>query len=485
MAVDGGHIHQPVENSSYAAALKLPKGGSAVPFPTRTGPILAFYPTEEHAQALKSTDDTKAALKKAIKPGTLGNRDTSCRHCAVASVHLADGRETVLISAYFQYAEPIGQHIMEVERALDHLAGRSVVIGLDAYAHSPMWYSHPRHYIGRGHEAENRRAQMEDFINGRGLIVGNREGHPYTFCGPNGVSNIDLTLTSRGAAVLDWQVRTGASSSDHRLLKFRITEQHNYEGEQHRPTVDPPRFRERGKCKRLGGQREVLVGNAFRAARRRYRAMMEEEQHSHFLRVADSGNTDLWGQAYRIASGRVHPPANVVNGVEYAGARAESVEEAAGGLLRALCPDDDVSKDEIFHRRLRASGVLKLRLELAGASRHGNRRGLGPTPPRSHVEVTKTRAGTSGGEKRTLQSPKEVGTNPQKPRMELRTCRPTTPAPTPPIGATSSGGVPIPDTQGTHGQELDTGLEKSSKMARNNMQAIMGIVTGPQSSILA
>ncbi|CAH2080299.1 unnamed protein product, partial [Iphiclides podalirius] len=113
------------------------------------------------------------------------------------------------------------------------------------------------------------------------------------------------------------------------------------------------------------------------------------------------------------------------------------------------------------------------------------RKSLARIPPRSHEEVTKTSACTSGGLKRTLQSPEEVGTALQKPRMELRMCRPTTPAPTPPIGATSSGGAPIPDTQGTHGQALDTGLEKSSKMellnmARNNMQAIMGIVTGPQ-----
>ncbi|CAH2079654.1 unnamed protein product, partial [Iphiclides podalirius] len=61
------------------------------------------------------------------------------------------------------------------------------------------------------------------------------------------------------------------------------------------------------------------------------------------------------------------------------------------------------------------------------------RKSLARIPPRSHEEVTKTSACTSGGLKRTLQSPEEVGTALQKPRMELRMCRPTTPRLPPPL----------------------------------------------------
>ncbi|CAH2079232.1 unnamed protein product, partial [Iphiclides podalirius] len=161
---------------------------------------------------LEFGDNPKAGIYIAnSRVGALHIARLCTKHCVAASLHVAEGAEILLVSAYFQYAEPIEPHILEVDRVLDHLQGKSAVIGVDANAHSPIWFSHQRHYTGRGQDAVNIRTQTEDFINGRGLIIGNREGQPYTFSGPNGDSNIDLTLTTRGAVVSDWKVHSDIS----------------------------------------------------------------------------------------------------------------------------------------------------------------------------------------------------------------------------------------------------------------------------------
>ncbi|CAH2207680.1 jg25840, partial [Pararge aegeria aegeria] len=53
---------------SYASALKVSKKAAPVPIPAAQGPVLAFYPAPEHAEAFKSAEDTKAELKKSIRP---------------------------------------------------------------------------------------------------------------------------------------------------------------------------------------------------------------------------------------------------------------------------------------------------------------------------------------------------------------------------------------------------------------------------------
>lgn len=54
---------------SYAARLKLPKGKSEfTPIPAPMGPVLAFYPA---CDKLKTAEDTKTELKKAIQPSQM------------------------------------------------------------------------------------------------------------------------------------------------------------------------------------------------------------------------------------------------------------------------------------------------------------------------------------------------------------------------------------------------------------------------------
>ncbi|KAJ8706452.1 hypothetical protein PYW07_012530 [Mythimna separata] len=353
-------------------------------------------------------------------------RNLSTDHCVVAHIEECDLH---VVSAYFQYAEDISRHLHHLERVMGELHGKRVLLCLDANTHSPMWHSEPRHYTGRGHNAEYRRVSMEGFVAAHGLIIHNVEGQPCTFGGPNGESNIDLTLSTRSVTAVDWKVHEGASSSDHRLITFQVIAggtggRGNCRGAE--PTEEPVRFRDRGvdwlrfrqtiharmgrldlskpapfvcrdftraivdtasQClgakgspkdagyewwnpeldklrkstnkarykwqgaRKEGGLREEGLRAEFHVARARYRKAMEGAELEYFRRIADSGNADPWGLAYRAASGRLRPSPRVINGTELAEGFATTVGDAATGLLRVLCPDDDPLRDTPYHKQ--------------------------------------------------------------------------------------------------------------------------------------
>ncbi|GBP63888.1 hypothetical protein EVAR_39550_1 [Eumeta japonica] len=53
---------------TYAARLKLPRQAVPMEMPSARGPVLAFYPTTEQQENLKTAEDTKRELKSAIDP---------------------------------------------------------------------------------------------------------------------------------------------------------------------------------------------------------------------------------------------------------------------------------------------------------------------------------------------------------------------------------------------------------------------------------
>lgn len=79
-AVEGKLAAQPIAAApptqprevTYANMLKLPQHTEPVEMRVREeGPVLAFYPAVEKVGEIKSADDTKAVLKKAIDPAKL------------------------------------------------------------------------------------------------------------------------------------------------------------------------------------------------------------------------------------------------------------------------------------------------------------------------------------------------------------------------------------------------------------------------------
>ncbi|CAK1585737.1 unnamed protein product [Parnassius mnemosyne] len=105
--------------------------------------------------------------------------------------------------------------------------------------------------------------------------------------------------------------------------------------------------------RRLGGRSEELARMAFHSVRARYRKMMVEAQQSQHRKIANSGNEDPWGFAYRLSSGRVRPPANVINGIAFAGVHPDVLEAAMHKLMSALCPDDSTDCDSPYYRQVR------------------------------------------------------------------------------------------------------------------------------------
>lgn len=90
-----------------------------------------------------------------------------------------------------------------------------IIIGMDANARSPLWFSGT---------ADPRGEALEDLIAETGWLIRNEAGNPPTFQTVNGRSNPDVTLTSPGAwtTIYQWKVRVGWTSSDHRVLQLTL-----------------------------------------------------------------------------------------------------------------------------------------------------------------------------------------------------------------------------------------------------------------------
>lgn len=354
-------------------------------------------------------------------------------HCAVC--HVAWGRSSLyLVSAYFQYSHDIQRHLKQMDKVFNALQGRAVLVGADTNAHSPLWHSFTRNYVGRGPDVAARRRAMEDFLLARDLVVQNTPGQPSTFYTANGESNIDVTFTTRGVRVTDWGVREDISSSDHRLLTFQVRGTGDVEPA---PAAEssgvPRRFRDRGvdwdrfqamihervggikwarpasdvckqftrmivqsaeecmgtrgegkkmrgyewwspkletlrksqnkarkdwqRARRVKSSLEDELRKVFHDRRSKYRVTMEGAQLEFFRKLAESGNEDPWGLAYRAASGRFRPPPNVINGILTARGHTTDVRGAMQGLIGALCPDDDITKDTNYHRSVRMAAA--------------------------------------------------------------------------------------------------------------------------------
>ncbi|GBP65881.1 Retrovirus-related Pol polyprotein from type-1 retrotransposable element R1 [Eumeta japonica] len=252
-----------------------------------------------------------------------------------------------------------------------------------------MWHCERRHYVGRGTEAEHRRQQVEGFILGRNLVLHNGENQPTTFAGPRGESNVDLTMSTRGVTVQDWRVLDGASSSDHRLITCRVGGAESTVARAE-PVEEPVRFRDRGvdadafknmiqfrmgksdggprprarkrkacqRMKAVGGSREAAARADFQQSRGRYRRSMRETQKAYFVKIADNGNVNPWGIAYRAATGRCTAPRNIINGLALAEGFAGDTVGAMSGMLRPLCPDDDPARDTRYHALVKVMATM-------------------------------------------------------------------------------------------------------------------------------
>jgi len=119
-----------------------------------------------------------------------------------------------LFSGYFKYRTPTMIHVVALEGVLS-TAHSHTLIALDANAFSKRWYSRVNDHRG---------VVLIDFVDARDLKICNRRCEHYTFDGPRGRTNIDVTLadddTSRKINM--WRIVPGVTNSDHQLVHYNL-----------------------------------------------------------------------------------------------------------------------------------------------------------------------------------------------------------------------------------------------------------------------
>lgn len=101
-----------------------------------------------------------------------------------------DFGELYVVSVYCQHGKAIEPYLEYMDRLCDVTKGKRVLIGMDANAVSPLWFS--KGNIG-GRAKELRGRILEDWITGNDMIVLNEPSDEYTFSGPNRESDIDVS----------------------------------------------------------------------------------------------------------------------------------------------------------------------------------------------------------------------------------------------------------------------------------------------------
>ena len=97
--------------------------------------------------------------------------------------------EMVVVSLYCRPDGGVNDCLVYLDATLRVADGKRVLIGMNANATSDVWFSKSIH---RGRRNERRGVSFGDWINGKGLVVLNQPTAAYTFCGPRGMSDIDV-----------------------------------------------------------------------------------------------------------------------------------------------------------------------------------------------------------------------------------------------------------------------------------------------------
>jgi len=144
----------------------------------------------------------------------LARNDLTCDNFAVATISAGNDKEINLISAYFKYREPT-KELTQTLRSISRACGDRTLVGADINAFSKNWFSKA---------TDKRGLIVEDMIAEEQLILANKKDPLFTFSGPRGENNIDITLSTKDIAneLEGWEVIHGEITSDHRLIRYSI-----------------------------------------------------------------------------------------------------------------------------------------------------------------------------------------------------------------------------------------------------------------------
>lgn len=145
-----------------------------------------------------------------------GREDVTC-------VHLKGNfGEAYFVSVYCVFRREIGPYIHALRETLECTRGLPTFIGMDANATSSMWHSKG---IRHGNVSARRGRQLEELFQAENLVVINERSEYSTFSGPNGKSDIDVTLANEmfhEQYTTSWEIREEYALSDHNLINVNI-----------------------------------------------------------------------------------------------------------------------------------------------------------------------------------------------------------------------------------------------------------------------
>ena len=127
-----------------------------------------------------------------------------------------------LVSVYRQFSENITRYLHHLDRVLQFLQGKEIILCLDANATSALWHGRS---LSQSRPTDHRAQKLEEFIPQHKLVVINKLDNSPTFDNIYGKSNIDVTLATNAIAkkVTNWTVHSHHTNSDHNLITFEIT----------------------------------------------------------------------------------------------------------------------------------------------------------------------------------------------------------------------------------------------------------------------
>ncbi|GBP05078.1 Retrovirus-related Pol polyprotein from type-1 retrotransposable element R1 [Eumeta japonica] len=324
----------------------------------------------------------------------------STQHCMV--VHVGPN-DLYVVSGYLQYSDRIDPYLEQLNFVLNSLRGRRVIIADGGFIAGRGLTLHnrenqPATFAGargesnidltlstRGIEVSDWRVLEEASVSDHRLIVFRVDGAERAATSAEPIEEpvrfrdrgVDWDEFERVVQVRVGRIRWGAapaakvagsftdviiSSARECLGVIRPRSYYGYEwwneelDRMRGMTAKKRKIWQRAKVR--GGDYEVDARLAFLRARSAYRRRMRDIQTAYFRQIAESGNVDPWGMAYRAASGRCRAPRNVVNGLALAEGFAVDTAGAMSGMLRSLCPDDDPAGDSGYHRLVRVAAML-------------------------------------------------------------------------------------------------------------------------------
>lgn len=308
-------------------------------------------------------------------------------------------------SVYCKFAEDLEPYIEYIRRLTVRFADEALIIGMDANAVSPLWFSKGPN---RGRRNDHRGRLLEEFLLGTNVGVLNQHSEWFTFSGARGSSDIDVTVANDRFLRYEpsWEVLPEVGISDHNLIRVKchmpmtrivneptrwlvadvdwneyvsdlreVTSRiHNYYElsideklvELYRCVneVNERRLKkrkktaakfvrwftedlrlQRGNVRRLrkAYQRERLHGRQgdglvrYRMANRQYKTAMHEAKQANWQAfVEDLGNTNPWGDVYKLCR---KTPRNVVGSIRDGDNLTDSWIASANLLMRGFFPE--------------------------------------------------------------------------------------------------------------------------------------------------